>query len=76
MSEDEEGWSVEIVDGGFKWNQGVKSLDLEDQSVGTGIPYRVAVTEDGESFYRYLFHKGDLIFDNAVYARAPDSKCK
>lgn len=76
VSEDEENWSIEVVEGGFKWNQGVTRLDLADQTVGTGISYRVAVNENGDDFYRYLFHKGDLIFDNSVYVPAPARKCK
>ena len=75
VSEDDDTWSIEVVEGGFKWNQGVTSIELDDSGTGTGSSARVGVDENGEA-YPYLFHKGDLIFANMVYVPAPASKCK
>lgn len=75
VNEDDDTWSIEVVEGGFKWNQGVTSTNLDDSGAGTGVSVRVGVDESGNS-YPYLFHKGDLIFDNNVYVPAPASRCK
>lgn len=76
VNEEDPTWAVRVKQGGFVWYQGVTSIELGDMSAGTGISRRVAVTDDMENAYPYLFHKGDLIFDNDVYVPAPDSKCK
>ena len=67
---------TEVRQGGFTWYQGVTSIELGDMGTGTGSSKRVAVTEDLEEAYPYLFHKGDLIFDNEIYTPADASKCK
>lgn len=76
VNEDEPTWAVLVKQGGFVWYQGVTSIELGDMGTGTGSMKRVAITEDMEDAYPYLFHKGDLIFDNEIYVPAPASKCK
>lgn len=76
VSEEEPNWAVEVRQGGFVWYQGVTSIELSEMGTGTGSSKRVAITDDMENAYPYLFHKGDLIFDNEVYTPAKASKCK
>lgn len=76
VNEEEPTWAVGVKQGGFVWYQGVTSIELEDAGTGTGSSRRVAITDDLENSYPYLFHKGDLIFDNEVYVPAPANKCK
>jgi hypothetical protein len=76
VSKEDPTWAIEVLQGGFKWNQGVTSVDLDETGAGTGVSRRVAITQDGKEAYPYLFHKGDLIFDNEVYVPAQADKCK
>lgn len=76
VSEDDETWSILVTERGFVWNQGVTSIELDETGTGTGSPRRIAVTQNGEEAYPYLFHKEDLIFDNGVYTPADASRCK
>ena len=76
VSEDDETWSILVQQRGFVWNQGVTSIELDETGTGTGSPNRIAITQDGQNAYPYLFHKGDLIFDNGVYTPADASRCK
>lgn len=76
VNEEDPSWAVRVRQGGFVWYQGVTSIELGDMSAGTGVSRRVAVTDDMENAYPYLFHKGDLIFDNDVYVPASENKCK
>ena len=76
VSEDDETWAIEVLERGFKWSQGVTSIELESMGTGTESSRRVAITEGADEAYPYLFHKGDLIFDNEIYVPAPASKCK
>lgn len=76
VNEEEPTWAVEVRDDGFVWYQGVTSIELGDMGTGTGSSKRVAITDDMETAYPYLFHKGDLIFDNEVYVPAKASRCK
>lgn len=76
VNEEEPNWAVEVLQGEFVWYQGVTSIRMDDSGTGTGSSRRVAVSQDTGEAYPYLFHKGDLIFDNSVYAPAPAAQCK
>lgn len=66
-------WSIEVDEPEWTWKQGDEKLSLTTESIGTGIPKRIARDASGNP-YVYLLHKGDLIVDMVVYEPGPCSE--